>query len=499
MNAAFLPPYSPLESTCRAALLGVAVGDALGVPVEFQNREMRRADPVVSMRGYGTHHQPMGTWSDDTSLTLCLAEALASGYSALRLALNVQRWYREAWWTAHQQVFDIGITTREALHRLERGSDPVNAGGKDEWSNGNGALMRILPLVFYQAEAPIAERFQRIQEVSALTHGHIRSAVACWLYLEMARALQAGLAPPAAYAQLCQQAPSQLQQLRIPASEMALFERVLSGRLYDLAEADISSSGYVLHTLEAALWCLLHHETFAETVLAAVNLGDDTDTTGAVAGGLAGMCYGETGIPSEWLAVVARRADIENLASRLAHSCATAAPETYPAKPLPNSYWATPTVLACEYPGDRNVETARNKLARLLNAGITDFFDLTEAGELIPYESLLQEVATAHGQEIYYHRFPIKDADVPSSAILESVLAELAMSVAAGRKAAVHCWGGVGRTGTVVGCYLVRQQKLSGPAALALIARQWQGVEKSHRIPRSPETAAQWRLVESFK
>jgi ADP-ribosylglycohydrolase len=176
-----------LESQLRAALLGLAVGDALGVPVEFQRRDARRLDPVVDMRAYGTHHQPAGTWSDDASLTFCLAEAIADGFTLRRLAENCCRWYYENFWTPHGTVFDIGITTREALHKLKTIPEATPlAGGTDEYSNGNGALMRILPLAFYETDALLSTRFLLISDVSAVTHWHVRSAVACWLYLEAA-------------------------------------------------------------------------------------------------------------------------------------------------------------------------------------------------------------------------------------------------------------------------------------------------------------------------
>ena len=156
-------------------------------------------------------------------------------------------------------------------------------------------------------------------------------------------------------------------------------------------------------------------------------------------------------------------------------------------------------MLGCEYPGDLDPHKARTKLTALLQAGITDFFDLTEAHELAPYESQLQALAAEQGVQVRYQRFPIKDVSVPEPATLEAMLAVLATSVAAGRKAAVHCWGGVGRTGTVIGCYLVRALQLTGAQALAQIAGEWQGVEKIHRKPHSPETAAQCRLVEAFR
>jgi atypical dual specificity phosphatase len=171
-------------------------------------------------------------------------------------------------------------------------------------------------------------------------------------------------------------------------------------------------------------------------------------------------------------------------------------------RPLPNSYWATPLLLACEYPGARLEHEAAPRLDALLGAGIRDFYDLTEAGELQPYETHLRERAGYLGispDSVRFRRFPIRDVSIPSPKRLEEVLAALEDSAASGRRAAVHCWGGVGRTGTVVGCHLMRQHGLSGDEALARIAEAWKGVEKSHRIPRSPETDEQAAFVRSFR
>ncbi|MGI4865379.1 MAG: protein-tyrosine phosphatase family protein [Janthinobacterium lividum] len=173
-----------------------------------------------------------------------------------------------------------------------------------------------------------------------------------------------------------------------------------------------------------------------------------------------------------------------------------------PPRPLPNSYWATPTLLACEYPGAPTPAEAIPKLDALLAAGIRDFYDLTEAGELVPYEALLRERAAHAGLDpasIGYYRQPIRDLNVPSAERLNEVLAGLATSAAAGRAAAVHCWGGIGRTGTVVGCHLVQQHGLSGEEALTYIAREWQTVAKRYRAPRSPETDAQVAFVRSYQ
>ncbi|MCC3160337.1 ADP-ribosylglycohydrolase family protein [Hymenobacter sp. 15J16-1T3B] len=317
---------SSLEAHIRAALLGLAVGDALGVPVEFESRARRKADPVVSMRAYGTHNQPAGTWSDDASLTFCLAESLTKGYDLGDLSRRFINWYEHAYWTPHGRVFDIGVATAEAIRRLERGTPPLHAGGSDEYSNGNGSLMRILPLVFYTRNLPVAERLQQTREVSSPTHAHPRSVLACFIYLEVARQLLLGADRQVAFDEARHIVVAAIANEPALLAEQHRFHRILQQPhgeyeilpLAQYREDEISGSGYVLHTLEAALWGLLRYDTYAETVLAAVNLGDDTDTTGAVAGGLAGLYYGEQAIPPEWLQVLARRADIEDLAARLA-------------------------------------------------------------------------------------------------------------------------------------------------------------------------------------
>ncbi|GAA4355851.1 ADP-ribosylglycohydrolase family protein [Hymenobacter saemangeumensis] len=322
--------HSSFTSATRAALLGLAVGDALGVPVEFAPRAKRLLDPVMGMRAFGTHHQPAGTWSDDSSLTFCLAETLAkSGPGGMpdlddfaRRSIN---WLYNAYWTATHQTFDVGNATRAAIDRLQRGIAPTAAGPRSEFDNGNGALMRILPLVFHETwraeELKMDAAWKLTEAVASVTHGHPRSTLGCFLYLLVARGLLAGLTPTAAVEQMRREANAWLLQTDIAAVEEKKHYAwwVLSGELASQPESSISSSGYVVHTLEAALWCLLQHDSYAATVLHAVNLGEDTDTTGAVAGGLAGLAYGEAGIPAEWLQVLARRADIEDLATRLAN------------------------------------------------------------------------------------------------------------------------------------------------------------------------------------
>jgi ADP-ribosylglycohydrolase len=301
----------------RDILFGVAVGDALGVPVEFKSRSYLKENPVTDMIGYGTYNLPPGTFSDDSSLTFCLAEALTHEFDLQKIADYFVAWAYGNFWTPHGKVFDIGIATSQAIGRIRKGINPELAGGLDESSNGNGSLMRILPLILYIHNKPIDERFAITKQVSSITHGHIRSVIACFYYLEFVKLLIDGKSKFEAYLILQNQLSTYLQKLRINQSEISFFDRILKNDIKKLNEGEISSTGYVLHTLEASIWCLLTTENYEDAVLKAINLGSDTDTTGAVTGGLAGILYGSKNISNKWITNIAKRVEIEDLAHRL--------------------------------------------------------------------------------------------------------------------------------------------------------------------------------------
>ena len=301
----------------KSALFGVAVGDALGVPVEFKSRQTISKNPVTDMIGYGTYNLPAGTWSDDSSLTFCLAEALTEDFDLNVIGQNFVKWTHENYWTARGHVFDIGIATSQAISRLSNGEKPELAGGFDETDNGNGSLMRILPLFFYLLDKPINERYEITKKVSSLTHGHIRSIIACFYYLEFAIQILMAKDKFEIYKNLQIEISNHLKSLTINPTEIALFDRLLKSNIHNLDESQIESSGYVLHTLEASIWCLLTSDNYKDSVLKAVNLGNDTDTTSAVTGGLAGLIYGLDNIPEKWLQQLAKYSEIEKLAERL--------------------------------------------------------------------------------------------------------------------------------------------------------------------------------------
>lgn len=303
----------------KGALFGFAVGDALGVPVEFKSRDYLKNSPVNEMIGYGTWNQPPGTWSDDSSLAFCLAESLTKGYSLENIAANFVRWKQASFWSAHNEVFDIGNATYAAISRLARGIKPILAGGMTEGDNGNGSLMRILPLLFYIRDMTIEERYEKVLEVSSLTHAHFRSVFACFIYIEFASEILKGKQMEEVYTDVQENITAFVEKQGFSTKEIQLFNRILDQRIYEEPEINIHSGGYVLQTLEASLWCLFNTRSYKEAVLKAVNLGADTDTTACVTGGLAGLLYGFDNIPQTWLKELARRNDIEDLCLRLAN------------------------------------------------------------------------------------------------------------------------------------------------------------------------------------
>jgi ADP-ribosylglycohydrolase len=300
-------------------LWGSLIGDALGVPVEFLDRVTVQSDPVKDMRGFGTHRQPAGTWSDDSSLLLCSVDSL------LRREFDTEdfgklfcAWHREGLWTPHGEVFDAGVTTVNALSRIATGVRAEFAGGDDQFSNGNGSLMRILPVSLRFAEYPSNELLNRVHRASAITHRHPRSQMACGFFTLVIRELLNDQNSVDAFANGLSSFRDYYEPGPWWAAEFDYFQLLLAGGLAKRPESEIDSSGYVMHTLGASFWCLLTTSSFEECVLKAVNLGGDTDTTGCVAGGLAGVFYGLNAVPEKWIRSLARHDEVESLFNRFA-------------------------------------------------------------------------------------------------------------------------------------------------------------------------------------
>lgn len=276
-------------------IMGLVVGDALGVPVEFKKRD---AFHITDMIGYGTYNQPPGTWSDDSSMTLATIDAIGSygNIDLFRIMENFGKWFFDGEYTPYGEVFDVGNTTRKAIINCFINDYEIGyCGLKDNNSNGNGSLMRILPLAFIPCS------MKDINTISGLTHNHDIAKRACRLYLIVVeQILKSGKVPRWIYT-----------DTDIWTGD---FSRVRE--IWKLNREEIRSSGYVVDTLEAALWCLYHSNNYQDCVLTAVNLGEDTDTVAAVAGGLAGLVYGvggERGIPEVWISQIARKDWIKGL------------------------------------------------------------------------------------------------------------------------------------------------------------------------------------------
>ena len=301
-------------------LYGAIVADALGVPVEFKEREYLKENPVTDMTGYGTYNLPKGSWSDDSSMMLCLADSIGNtkGIDYEDIMKNFSDWLFKHKYTPDGKTFDCGRTCSKAIcnYKLD-GISPVECGGPGERDNGNGSLMRIapLPLYLFQKYGPDAmskeESYDIVHKVSSLTHRHKISLIGCDIYCSIMIEILKGTKK------------EELQQNALPkigeyvrhnphyAPALKAYDRIAHKTFASLSEDTIRSSGYVVDTLEAALWCFLNTDNYKSCVLKAVNLGSDTDTVACVAGSIAGLYYGE--IPESWIKVIRNKKFVDKI------------------------------------------------------------------------------------------------------------------------------------------------------------------------------------------
>ena len=309
----------------EGAILGLAVGDALGVPVEFMSREELRVDPVEGMRGGGVHGQSAGTWSDDTSMTLCVMDSLIEkGIDYSDQMRRFSDWLWSANNTAHEEVFDVGGTTKSSIFKFVKGMPPLQCGETADHACGNGSLMRILPIALYivgqYGNRDLDDRAAEIiHNASKCTHAHVRCQMACGIYCAVVFQMCTGGNLSNAVKRAICSALSYYKKRPEFTGVYHEFETLNNIESWD--EPQIRSSGYVLHTLQAALWCVLTTSGYAECVLKAVDLGEDTDTTAAVAGGLAGLWYGAESIPKEWSEATAKYCELKLRSRRFSYAC----------------------------------------------------------------------------------------------------------------------------------------------------------------------------------
>lgn len=300
----------------KAVMIGHAIGDALGVPVEFCDREELIENPVIDMRGFGTYPVPAGSWSDDTSMSIAALDSLAKGTINLQEIMdNFVEWVEEGKYTPTGTSFDIGRTCLQAIRAYLISNNTSECGQVGEYSNGNGSIMRIHPFSLFAIAKgmTLGKSLDIVREGSVLTHAHPRSIYGCGIYSMVLWDILRGADKS--------QIPSAIENAAvlfdgIYPEESDHYEWAFYKKLFTKTENEISGSGYVVNTLEAALWCLLTTNSYKECVLKAVNLGEDTDTVAAIAGGLAGALYGYDSIPQEWKDILIKRDYLESLCEK---------------------------------------------------------------------------------------------------------------------------------------------------------------------------------------
>jgi len=463
----------------RGALVGLAAGDAVGTTVEFKPRGS--FPPLTDMIGGGPFGLAAGEWTDDTAMALCLAESLVErgGHDPVDQMRRYLRWWREGYFSPTGRCFDIGGTTSAQLDRFARTGEPHDP-SIDEESAANGSLMRLSPVAIRWAHDPTAV-VEQAAASSRPRHAARRPVDACRLLAAMTAALIRG---------------EPLTRVLDPGfwQHGELHEAVAAvarGSWRGKEPPVIRGTGYCVAALEAAIWAVAGANDFRDAILRATNLGDDADTTAAIAGQLAGAAHGASGIPAEWLGKLAMRGRIESLADAL-HRAAMGERLLWEHDLDFHGWWADPEgrVLGGEYPGHRDDSVApRRKLGLLVDAGVGTIIDLTDNDDwLTPYADHVAAVAAERGVSLERLSHPIPDQGVTTPERYDLIVADIERALAGGRKVFVHCWGGIGRTGTVVGIWHVHRGH-SPEAALERIAASRKGTIKAGRP--SPENAVQ--------
>lgn len=466
------------------ALVGLAVGDAVGTTLEF--KRPGTFTTIDDMIGGGPFGLESGQWTDDTSMAMCLAESILD-LDALGPADQLRRyvsWFRDGYWSANGRCFDIGGTTRGALARFER-TGAVTDDDVDQESAANGSLMRLAPVPI-RWHGDLAEAAERGGESSRTTHPASRPVDACRVYSAMIAALiQGSVIDDVLDDDFWQYGPLDPR-----------VDAVARGTWRSKRPPAIRGTGYVVDALEAALWAVAGATDFRDAVLRAANLGDDADTTAAIAGQLAGARWGFSGIPADWRARITYAERIAGIAGRLFELGSGAAPlHPWAHDEFIHGYWVEPgRVLAGEYPGHpHSVDRARSKVNLLVDHGVRTFVDLTTPHDnMAPYEPLVAEAADRRRLDLQRIHHPIPDmGTLPSAEAYDAVLDSIR---AGGERGAVyiHCWGGIGRTGTVVGCLLV-DGGLSADDALARLD-ELRSATKKRNMP-APQTVEQIEII----
>ena len=304
-----------LES--KNGIIGAAIGDAMGLPVQFNDREYFKAHPVTKMLGHMCFNMPEGSWSDDTSMTLATVDAIIKDkeINTKTIADNFVKWLKENEFTPTGKAYDVGGTCMKAVLKYARGVDKAEECGlTGEMDNGNGSLMRIIPVAYYcnAKNLPEEEIYEVVKKVSSITHGHEIAVMGCFMYVMFAINLLKGDTLDEVYQKI------KVIEYGKHFSDYAIskYDRIINHNIGDYDVDSINSSGYVLDTLEAALWSLFNTESYDAAIIKAINLGLDTDTVGACTGGLAGIYYGLDSINEDWKKTLIKYDYIEEMCEK---------------------------------------------------------------------------------------------------------------------------------------------------------------------------------------
>ncbi|TVV43296.1 ADP-ribosylglycohydrolase family protein [Thalassolituus sp. C2-1] len=294
-----------MENRKIGSLVGLAIGDAVGTTVEFETRG--NFEPVTDMMGGGPFRLNAGEWTDDTSMALCLAHSLVfrNGFDAVDQMNRYCNWYQYGYMSSTGECFDIGFTVSTALRSYLENGNPFS-GAVDEYSSGNGSLMRLAPIPMFFSD--LEECIKFAGESSRTTHGSAECIDSCKLFASLLYHAYASTEKTEIFT----------RNTYKPATDKV--SGISEARFLDNSYSQLTGSGYVIESLESALWCFMNSNSFEECVLMAANIGNDADTTAAIAGQIAGAFYGLENIPSHWVDKLAMKDEILEIASKLANA-----------------------------------------------------------------------------------------------------------------------------------------------------------------------------------
>lgn len=496
----------------RGCLIGLAIGDALGAAVEF--KPPGSFEPVKGYRAGGPHGLDPGEWTDDTSMALALADSITQvGWDPNDQARRYVSWWREGTYSVNGGCFDIGNTTAAALHRFQKSNDATSSGDPSPRASGNGSIMRLAPVPIRYLNY-MTDQIQQLATLAAESSLPTHASPQCLSACRYMALVLAGLMHGLDRDEVLSADWGPLEKLRKLEPLHPEVEAVASGSFRQLQPPAIQGSGYVVKSLEAALWAFHAAQDFQEAVLKAVNLGDDADTTGAVCGQFAGAYWGESGIPNEWRDGLARRDMIEKALAGLTGETPVFPrrrknqfflPQPTSKPPTVRSYWVIEgKFLAGAYPGSPDRTKHRKRIEELWAAGMRTFINLVEEDEtnnsgkpFHRYDDVLRELAQETGEKVAHLRFPVRDLSVPSLDAMRSILDAIDLSLEADRPVYLHCFGGVGRTGTAVCCWLLRHA-VAKPHDVIQTLHELRQTDHQTKDRKAPESSAQISFVKEW-